>query len=133
MESNTIVTYRGLGCTVVLDIEEATVAITHYPPSEHTGTWVVPLIEIEDVHYRERTADGDGWAQIRTVTTPSVEELAFDPYAFRNGGEQLKTFCLLIIFVTVQIRNKMEGDATRGALSDELTSMRQLLNRFRNK
>lgn len=126
------ITYRGLGSVVVLDLDGQTVTLTHEPPSEHHGTWVVPLDEITDVHYRERTVEAEGWAQIRTITSPTVLPApAADPYAFRNGGEQLATFCLLIMYAATHSRSTVEGRAAREVIGEELTSIRAWIDGFR--
>ena len=129
--SSTIV-YRGLGSVVVLDLEAQTVTLTHEPPSEHNGTWVVPLDEITDVHYRERSVEAEGWAQLRTITSPdTLPAPALDPYAFRNGGEQLATFCLLIVYAATHSRSTVEGRTAREVIDDELTSIRTMIDHFR--
>lgn len=125
------IVYRGLGSVVVLDLDAQAVTITHEPPSEHHGTWVVPLDEIMDVHYRERSVEHEGWAQLRTITSPTdLPAPATDPYAFRNGGEQLATFCLLIVYAATHSRSTVEGRAAREVIGEELTSIRSMLNRF---
>lgn len=133
MDSSGIITYRGLGSTVVLDTHGKTLTLTHEPPSEHSGTWVVPLDEIVDVLYWERTTETEGWARVQTVTGQHPEHPAFDPYSFRNGGEQLKTFCVLVCYAAAHVRMDVEGRATREVIGEEMASIRSLLDRFRNK
>ena len=126
------IVYRGLGSVVVLDLDAQTVTLTHEPPSEHSGTWVVPLDEIMDVHYRERTVEWEGWAQLRTITSPTdLPAPAGDPYAFRNGGEQLATFCLLIVYAATHSRSTVEGRAAREVIGEEMASIRSMIDRFR--
>lgn len=130
----TSVTYRGLGSDVVLDLEAQTVTLTHEPPSEHNGTWVVPLDEITDVHYRERSVEAEGWAQLRTITSPdTLPAPATDPYAFRNGGEQLATFCLLVMYAANQSQSIVEGRAVRDVIMDDVSSLRSMLNCLRRR
>lgn len=128
------IVYRGLGSVVVLDLDAQTVALTHEPPSEHHGQWIVPLDEVLDVHYRERSVDHEGWAQLRTITSPTdLPAPATDPYAFRNGGEQLATFCLLIVYAASHSRSAVEGRAARDVIGEEMASIRSMIDRFRNK
>ena len=128
------IVYRGLGSVVTLDLDAQTVTLTHEPPSEHTGSWTVPLDEIIDVHYRERTVEHEGWGQLRTITSPTdLPAPAVDPYAFRNGGEQLATFCLLVMYVANHSRMTVEGRATREVINEEMTSIRSLIDRLRGK
>lgn len=129
--SSSVVIYRGLGSVVSLDLAAGTVTIEHCPPSEHTGRWVVPLLEIEDVLYRERSVEHEGWGQIRTITGQHPDEPALDPYAFRNGGEQLKTFCVLISMAVTHARMGVEGRAARDVIGQEMSSIRDMLGRLR--
>lgn len=129
--SSSIVTYRGLGSVVSLDLAGQTVTIDHSPPSEHSGRWVVPLLEIEDVLYREHTAQHLGWGQIRTVTGQHPDDPARDPYAFRNGSEQLKTFCILVCYAVTHARMSIEGAAARDVIGQEMRSIRDMLGRLR--